>query len=99
MQEQSPDLIHIAVLSKYIKIKLSVSDDYKVICCETISQKETQGVGDACADPEFFTQFVGKDETNYSEIDAIGGATVTTQGYTTAILKALEAAKIIKGGA
>lgn len=84
---------------EYIKIKLSVSDDYKVICCETISQKETQGVGDACADPEFFTQFVGKDETNYSEIDAIGGATVTTQGYTTAILKALEAAKIIKGGA
>lgn len=80
-----------------IKIKVAVSRDGKVLACQTLSQKESEGIGDACANPEFYNQFVGKTQETYSDIDGISGATITTNGYKTAVLRALEAAKILKG--
>ncbi len=85
--------------NEYIKIKVSATADGKIIACETLSQKESEGIGDACAKPEFYNQFVGKQETDYGEIDAIAGATITTNGYKTAISKVFEAVKLLKGGA
>ena len=41
--------------------------------------------------------FNGKEEANYREIDAISGATLTTNGYKTAVSKVFEAIKILKG--
>ena len=82
---------------EYIKLRVSVSKDGEILDCLTVSQKESEGIGDACADPAFYNQFVGKNETNYKDIDVISGATITTNGYTTAILKAFEAVKILKG--
>lgn len=82
---------------EYIYIRVALTADGKIISCETISQKETDGIGSACADPSFYTQFNGKDETNYRGIDAISGATLTTNGYKTAVSKAFEAVKILKG--
>lgn len=82
---------------EYIYIRVSATADGKIIACETISQKETDGLGSACADASFYTQFNGKDETNYKEIDAISGATLTTNGYKTAVSKVFEAVKILKG--
>ncbi len=84
---------------EYIYIRASVTPDGKIIATETVSQKETDGIGSACADPAFYTQFNGKDETNYKEIDGISGATKTTNGYTTAILRVFEAVKLLKGDA
>lgn len=80
-----------------ILLRASVTAAGKIVACETISQKETDGIGSACADPAFYTQFNGKDETNYKEIDAISGATITTNGYKTAIGKIFEAVKIMEG--
>ena len=34
----------------------------------------------------------------YADIDAIAGATITTNGYKTAVLKSFEAVEILKGG-
>ncbi len=82
---------------EYIYLKISLTPDGKIIACETVSQKETDGIGSACADASFYTQFNGKDETNYGEIDAISGATITTSGYKTAVLRAFEAVKILEG--
>lgn len=82
---------------EYIIIKVSATSDGKIIMCETVSQKESKGFGDGCANPEFYSQFNGKEESNYKEIDAISGATVTTNGYKTAISKVFEAIKILKG--
>ena len=82
---------------EYINIKVSVTPDGKILACETISQKETDGIGSACADETFYSQFNGKDETNYGEIDAIGGATITTNGYKTGVSKVFEAVKILEG--
>lgn len=84
---------------EYIYIKVSVNPDGKILACQTISQKETDGIGSACADASFYSQFNGKDETNYGDIDAIGGATITTNGYKTGVSKAFEATKILKGEA
>lgn len=82
---------------EYINIKVSVTADGKILACETVSQKETDGIGSACAEEKFYSQFNGKDETNYKEIDAIGGATITTNGYKTGVSKAFEAVKILEG--
>ena len=82
---------------EYINIKVSVTADGKILACETVSQKETDGIGSACADSSFYSQFNGKDETNYGEIDAISGATITTNGYKTGVSKVFEAVKILEG--
>lgn len=85
--------------NEYITIKVSITAGGKIIACKTISQKESSGIGDACAKPDFYNQFNGKVETDYGEIDAIGGATITTNGYKSAIASAFTAVKILKGGA
>lgn len=82
---------------EYINIKVSVTADGKILACETVSQKETDGIGSACADSNFYSQFAGKDETNYGKIDAISGATITTNGYKTGVSKVFEAVKILEG--
>ena len=82
---------------EYIYLKASVTADGKIIACETVSQKETDNIGSACADEGFYSQFNGKDETNYGDIDAITGATITTNGYKTGVSKVFEAVKILEG--
>lgn len=82
---------------EYIYIKASATKDGKIIACETVSQSETDGIGSACADASFYTQFNGKYQNNYSEIDAISGATITTNGYKSAVSKIFEAINILKG--
>ena len=84
---------------EYIYIKVSATADGKIIACETVSQKESDGIGSACADSSFYTQFNSKTADTYKDIDAISGATITTNGYTTAISKVFEAINILKGGA
>jgi Na+-transporting NADH:ubiquinone oxidoreductase subunit NqrC len=73
--------------------------DYKILDCITVSEAETDGLGDACADEKFYGQFDGKTEENYTEIDAIAGATLTTDGYKKAIERAFIAVKTLNGGA
>ncbi|MBQ8600636.1 MAG: FMN-binding protein [Clostridia bacterium] len=80
-----------------ILLRASVTPAGKIIACETLQQSETEGIGSACADPSFYTQFNGKDETNYKEIDAISGATLTTNGYKTAVGRIFETVKILEG--
>ncbi len=82
---------------EYIMVRVSITADGRIIDCFTISQAETQGLGDACADEKFYGQFDGKTEADYTEIDAISGATLTTNGYTKAIERAFNAVKIFEG--
>ena len=84
---------------KPILLKVSATAEGKIIACKTLEQYETDGIGSACADQSFYSQFNGKDETNYKEIDGISGATVTTNGYKTAVGKVFEIIKILKGEA
>ena len=83
---------------EYIMIRVSLTKDGKILDCLTVSEEETDGIGSACADEAFYGQFDGKTEENYSEIDAIGGATMTTNGYMKAIERAFSVVKIFEGG-
>lgn len=83
---------------EYIVIRVSIAADGTIIDCYTVSQKETTGVGTPCADESFYGQFDGKTKDNYKNIDALSGATVTTDGYVEAIGRAFKAIEIIKGG-
>lgn len=84
---------------EYIIVRVAVSSEFEIIDCVTVSQAETKGIGDVCEKESFYGQFVGKNETNYTEIDAISGATLTTNGYKQAIERAFAAVKVLKGGA
>ncbi len=83
---------------EYIVVKVAISADGVILDCLTVSEAETDGLGDACANEDFYGQFDGKTEANYEEIDAISGATLTTNGYKQAIERAYEAYHILKGG-
>lgn len=83
---------------EYIIVRVAMTPDGKIIDCITVSEAETDGLGDACADESFYGQFAGKTQENYTEIDAIGGATLTTDGYKQAIERAFTAVKILNGG-
>ncbi len=85
--------------NEYIKIKVAVSTDGKVLSCQTVSQSESAGYGDVCAKPEYYSQYSGKTEATLSEVDAITGATITSDGYNQGVAKAFTALKIIKGEA
>lgn len=84
---------------EYIIIRVSMTKNGKIIDCLTVSQAETDGFGSACADEKFYSQFDGKTESDYKNIDAISGATYTTNGYTKAIERAFNSVKIFEGGA
>lgn len=84
---------------EYIIVRVAITPDFRIIDCITVSEAETNGLGDACADESFYGQFVGKTEENYKEIDAISGATLTTNGYTQAIERAFNAINTMNGGA
>ena len=83
---------------EYIIIRVSMTAEGKIIDCITLKQAETDRIGSACADESFYSQFDGKTEADYSNITAISGATITTNGYKQAILRAFETVKIIEGG-
>ena len=83
---------------KYIHILVSMTADGKIIDCKTLSQEETNGLGSACANESFYGQFVGKTEETYTDIDAIAKATITTEAYKTAILRAFQSVNIFEEG-
>ena len=82
---------------KQIEIKASATKDGKVIAVLTTAQYETDNIGSACMNASFYSQFNGKTEADYSDIEGISGATITTNGYKTAIGKVFEAVKILEG--
>lgn len=83
---------------EYIIVRVSMTPEGKIIDTYTVSQEESKGIGDACADEKFYGQFDGKTESDYKDIDAISGATLTTNGYLKAIERAFEALNTLKGG-
>ncbi len=84
---------------EYILVKVSLTKEGKIIDTLTLSQAESTGIGDACADEKFYGQFDGKTADDYKNIDAISGATITTNGYLKAIERAFACVTILEGGA
>ena len=84
---------------EYIVILISLTPEGQIIDCLTVYQAETPNIGSVCGEPDYYSQFVGKTQETYTEVDAIAGATLTTNGYMKAIARAFESLAILKGGA
>lgn len=84
---------------EYIVIRVSITADGKIIDCLTVSQKESENIGDVCAKEEFSSRFDGKTEADIAGVDGIAGATLTTKGYKDALLRCFVAVQILEGGA
>ena len=84
--------------NEYIIVRVAIGADGTILDCLTVSEAETDGLGDACASESFYGQFDGKTEANFTEIDGISGATMTTDGYKQAIQRAYDAVAILKNG-
>lgn len=82
-----------------IQVAVGITADGKITGFDVVSNSETAGLGSKCTDPEFKGQFAGKTATilEYSktgasadnEIDAISGATITTNAVTEATNSAI----------
>ena len=80
---------------KYIVVRVCISPEKKIINTLTVSQAETGGIGSECANEKFYSQFNGRDESNFRDIDTLAGATLTTNGYKNAIRDAFLAYGIL----
>lgn len=81
---------------KYILIKVCMTPEGKILDCLTLYEEETDGIGSVCADEKFYSQFDGRTPDNYDGIDSITGATLTTDGYKKAIVRAYESVRIFE---
>ncbi len=82
-----------------IVIRVSLTADGTIIDCLTVSHEESKNIGDVCGTEAYYSQFDGKTADTYAEVDAINGATMTTNGYMKAIERCFEAVEILEGGA
>ena len=89
-----PDGIFTASSKGYggpVEVKASFDNDGKILSMAIGGEnfKETQGVGTKALEPAFAEQFIGKQApVALSDIDAITGATVTTEAVINAVNKA-----------
>lgn len=81
-----------------IEICVVISSEGTILKCQTVSHKESTGYGAVCGEQSYYSQYEGKTLDTYKEVDAIGGATITTNGYMKAIERALKAVNMIEGG-
>lgn len=83
-----------------LQIAVGITNDGKLAGFDVISHNETPGFGANATDPSFKSQFAGKSAegkisysktgaTSDSEIDAISGATITTNAVTDAVNAAI----------
>ena len=82
-----------------IVIRVSLTAEGKIIDCLTVSHSESVGYGAVCGDETYYSQYDGKTADTYTEVEAIAGATLTTNGYMKAIERCFIAVTILEGGA
>ena len=83
---------------EYINLKVAIDGEGKIISTLTTYQSESKNIGDIVASPDYYEQYNGKTETDYTDVAIVSGATYSTDGYRTAIKQAFEAFKLLKGG-
>jgi electron transport complex protein RnfG len=73
-----------------IEIMVGISTANDITGVEILSQTETPGLGSKVTEPEFREKFIGKSTTESTAVDAIAGATVSSDavnhGVRTAVL-------------
>ncbi len=82
-----------------IKLICGIKSDGSIEAIKTLSHSETSGIGSKVVDngSGYRDKFKGKTEDDYSEVDAISGATISSTAYKKAIASAFEAYDMVKG--
>ncbi len=79
-----------------MKLICGIKSDGTIEQCKTLSHNETSGLGSKTAEDPYRTQYNGKTADTYTEVDAITGATISSNAYQKAIKSAFEAYEIVK---
>ena len=79
-----------------MKLICGIKSDGAIEQCKTLSHNETSGLGSKTAEDPYRTQYNGKTADTYTEVDAITGATISSNAYQRAIKSAFEAYEIVK---
>ena len=85
-----------------LKIAVGIDMDGKITGTKVLSHEETAGLGSKITNAAFQGQFPGKDAGYVSDIkniDAIGGATKSSNFFRLALTYAFEAFNLVKGAA
>ena len=73
-----------------VKLMVGFDADGVITGIQMIEHAETPGFGAKLAEESYAAGYVGKDSSNYTEVDGIGGATVTSKAYKKALASAFE---------
>lgn len=82
-----------------IKIICGIHSDGSIEKVKTLSHSETSGIGSKAADNNsgYNQKYIGKNADNYTDVDTISGATISSKAYKKAIGIAFDTLKIAKG--
>ena len=70
----------------------------EIEACKTLSHNETSGLGSKTAEDPYRSQYVGKTADNLDSVDAITGATISSNAYKNAVADAFLAYETVKEG-
>lgn len=82
--------------SSDMKLICGIRSDGSIEACKTLSHNETSGLGSKTAEDPYKSQYVGKTSDTLTEVDAISGATISSNAYKSAIEDAFEAFEMAK---
>lgn len=82
-----------------IKLICGVKPDGSIADIKTLSHGETSGIGSKVVDngSGYDKNYFGKTASDYEQVDAVSGATISSKAYKKAIGHAFEAYKAVKG--
>lgn len=80
-----------------MKLICSMNSGGEIEQTKTLSHSETSGLGSKTAEDPYRKQYSGKSEKTVDEVDAVSGATISSNAYIKAVKDALKAYDIVKG--
>ena len=79
-----------------MKLIFGIKSDGTIEKSKTLSHSETIGLGSKTADEPYRSQYVGKTADTVNSVDAISGATISSNAYKKAIRGAFDAYDMVK---
>lgn len=80
-----------------MKLICGINSDGEIEQTKTLSHSETSGLGSKTAEDPYRKQYSGKSEKTLNEVDAVSGATISSNAYIKAVNDAFKAYDMIKG--
>lgn len=79
-----------------MKLICGIKEDGSIEKSKTLSHSETSGLGSKTADEPYRSQYTGKSADSLDSVDAISGATISSNAYKKAIQGAFNAYAMVK---